>query len=605
MVRTIRFFMPALMSASVAWAAPLETRGRVDAVTVYRGQALVTRLVEAGGEPGLREIVVTDLPEAVVPGSIYAESADGVEIRSVSYRTRPVSADVREEVRKLDEQIRALGDQLAASQRQTALLAEHKAYLAKLEQFVAPTATVELTKGVLNAETLKELSSYLLEQRQLLVEEEQKRSIEQRTLQEQSELLNRQRQVLTEGSSNTAREAVVFVELGAGDKGTFRLRYLVGNANWSPSYNMRADADLAEVRVEYYSSIQQMSGEDWSDVNMTLSTATPALVAKAPVLDQLAVALASLEQAQQKGVSDYLSAREELGRKKSQAEQSRNQAFLGNSMLQIQSSAHPQAAGPAGGNDFVLNEVGKELQLLDLIASGGAITRSNKAARTVTDEGVSVTYQLAGRISLPSRSDQQLIQIASTPMKADAYKLAIPLLTSYVYNEASVTNNGSMVLLAGPVSAYLAGQFVGHGELPTVAIGESFTVGFGIDSSLRATRELLEKGDSVQGGNRVMDFTYRLALENFGGVPAKVRLLDRLPTTKDGQIRIELTSKPEHELSQDSTYQQTERKKGILRWEVEVPAQAIATKALNVDYKVRMEFDKQMAITGMPVASAR
>jgi len=34
------------------------------------------------------------------------------------------------------------------------------------------------------------------------------------------------------------------------------------------------------------------------------------------------------------------------------------------------------------------------------------------------DEGVSVTYSLASRTSLPSRSDTQLIQIASVPMKA-------------------------------------------------------------------------------------------------------------------------------------------------------------------------------------------
>ena len=40
-----------------------------------------------------------------------------------------------------------------------------------------------------------------------------------------------------------------------------------------------------------------------------------------------------------------------------------------------------------------------------------------------------------------------------------------------------------MVLLAGPVASYMAGQFVGHADIPTVAAGEQFDVGFGIDSS--------------------------------------------------------------------------------------------------------------------------
>ena len=46
------------------------------------------------GGAGLREVVVSGLPEAVEPGSIYAEAAEGVQIRSVSYRERPVAQDV-------------------------------------------------------------------------------------------------------------------------------------------------------------------------------------------------------------------------------------------------------------------------------------------------------------------------------------------------------------------------------------------------------------------------------------------------------------------------------------------------------------------------------
>ena len=55
----------------------------------------------------------------------------------------------------------------------------------------------------------------------------------------------------------------------------FRLRYLVDQASWAPSYNVRADAKREKVLLEYNASIQQKSGEDWTGVQMTLSTATP------------------------------------------------------------------------------------------------------------------------------------------------------------------------------------------------------------------------------------------------------------------------------------------------------------------------------------------
>src|SRR3954451_16855519 len=68
----------------------LEVKGKLDAVTVYRGQALVTRLVDVpagtgGGANSLREIVVTDLLAKIVANSLYAESADVAEVRLVLY----------------------------------------------------------------------------------------------------------------------------------------------------------------------------------------------------------------------------------------------------------------------------------------------------------------------------------------------------------------------------------------------------------------------------------------------------------------------------------------------------------------------------------------
>ena len=238
--------------------------------------------------------------------------------------------------------------------------------------------------------------------------------------------------------------------------------------------------------------------------------------------------------------------------------------------------------------------------MLDLV-NPAKVERSGKPSHDADSEGVSVSYQLTGRTSLPSRSDRQLIQIASLPMKAEVYRVAMPVLTSAVYEEASVVNNSKMVLLAGPVSTYIAGQFVGHGDMPTVSIGESFTVGLGIDSSLRARRELVKKNESIQGGNRVVDFTYLLSVENFGPEPAQVRLFDRMPTAKENEVKLALVE-PGQKLSEDPRYEQHDRKKGILRWDVKVPAQSIGAKALTLDYQMQMEYDKQLSIAGLPAA---
>ncbi|MBX9790140.1 MAG: mucoidy inhibitor MuiA family protein [Pirellulales bacterium] len=611
----------ALFSLVVASTArsveALEARGILDTVTVYRGQALVTRLVDVPGPTGLREVVVTDLPEQVVAGSIFAEGAAGIEIRSVRYRQRPMSADVREEVRKLDEQQRAIEDQLTANQQHQNVLNDQKTYLAKLEGFVAPTATVELTQGVLNADTLRALSEYLLTQRRELAEQELQLGKERRQLSQELELLNRQRAVVTGSSARTAREAVVLANLTA-DAGKLRLKYLVQQATWSPNYAARAAADQKRVTLEYNAQIQQMSGEDWTDVEMILSTATPSLVARAPELEPLTISLVHNAPVQQAAApapaQDYAAAKSELSERRRQLEYSRAQSA---NMPPQEPAAPGQAAGVHAGEagvdlfsgggrvnpfDVELNTVAAEDQVLDLLnrRDDGPVASSTRVPRSAD---ISVTYRLPMRTSLPSRADQQLVQIALLPLEGEFYKLASPILTAHVYNEALVTNQGETVLLAGPVSSYLADQFVGQGELPTVAVGETFTLGFGIDSSLRASRELVKQDETIQGGNRVVDFTYRVSIDNFGADVTAVRVFDRVPKAKDGEVKLTLVSTG-RELSDDPRYRQAQHGKGLLRWDVSVPAKAAGPQAFAVEYQLRLEYDRQMSIVGSPLAQA-
>lgn len=598
-------------------SATLAQRGKLDTVTVYRGQALVTRLVEVPGAAGLCEVVITDLPAQMLPGSIFAEGGEKLVVRSVRYRERPVDQDIREEVRALDTKIRGFQDALETNAKQLELLTQQRNYLDKLEQFTAPTANIELTKGVLNADTLKALSEFLLDSRRQAAESELELAHQRRDVGEQLNLAERERQVLTGDSARRLREAVVFVEVRGDAGGQLRFGYLVSQASWSPSYNLRGGGDEQQVNVEYNASIQQMSGEDWTDVVMTLSTATPSLVAKAPTLSPLTITL-SRQPADESAFAekpaavnrDYAAAKAQLNVRLRQLEEQRSQLFAQqrNSHPGVNASA-PQLAdgnqqfevGASNGNqgDAALNSVAAEDQVLDLLVQGdvAALAKPNSAQT----EEVSVTYTLPMRTSLPSRADQQLVQIAALELPASFYKVAVPMLTQHVYDEATVTNGSELVLLAGPVSTYHASQFVGLGQIPTVASGESFNVGLGIDSSLRAKRELANKGESLQGGNRVVDFTYRLGVENFGGKPVKIRLLERMPIAKNSDVKLTLVeSGPE--LSADPGYLQTARKQGMLRWDVEVPARAVGVDELNLEYQFRLEYDKQLSIAGLPVA---
>ena len=107
--------------------------------------------------------------------------------------------------------------------------------------------------------------------------------------------------------------------------------------------------------------------------------------------------------------------------------------------------------------------------------------------------------------------------------------MATPVLSTYVFREAEIRNESDIDLLGGPVTVYVESRFVGRAEIPTVAQGESFIVGFGADAQLRTRREMVEKTEGVQGGNKEMKMRYRVTVENYKNQPVQVRLFDRLP----------------------------------------------------------------------------
>src|SRR5206468_2078945 len=108
---------PAAPAAAVE-APPKSAPSRVAAVTVYQGNALVTREVDVPEGRGLVEVVVTPLPPQTIDSSLYAEGTDGTHVLTTRYRTRAVKEDTRAEVRAKEEQIRKLKQEAERMQKE-------------------------------------------------------------------------------------------------------------------------------------------------------------------------------------------------------------------------------------------------------------------------------------------------------------------------------------------------------------------------------------------------------------------------------------------------------------------------------------------------------
>jgi uncharacterized protein (TIGR02231 family) len=573
------------VASAAAWAAapppePAGVKGKVEAVTLYRSQALVTRSVPVEGGAGTVELVVTGLPDQVVPDSLFAEAPAGIEVRAVRFRQRAVGEEPREEVRKLDQDIEGVNDRIAAAKKKQEVLTQRLAYLAKLDEFTAATAKADLAKGVLNYEALEKTSLFSFKQRDSIADDMLKLDAEARTLAKELALLQRRRTELTAGATRTVSEALVFLDKRDAAKGALKLSYVVSEAGWTPAYNFRSAKDGKAVSVEYNALVHQLSGEDWAGVTLTLSTASPALAAQGPGLAPFRVTLAAAEgQAPPQG-------KDVAG--KFQMAQKRLSEFRGRQQALVGGKANLDA-------NWEMNRAANEGQWAELAAGRDVLEQIRREPATA--EGPSVIYPLKDPVSLASRPDQQMLRIQDMELAAQFYHVATPVLTAFVYREAEMTNNAAEVLLGGPVSAYLDGRFVGRGELPTVARGETFVMGFGADPQLRARREVLPKSERIQGGNREISLKYRLAIENYKDAEAKVRLFDRIPhPEREADIRVTLDTMAD-KLSDDKLYLRLEQPKGILRWDITVPAKASGEKARLVEYGYKVELARTLTFT--------
>lgn len=137
-----------------------------------------------------------------------------------------------------------------------------------------------------------------------------------------------------------------------------------------------------------------------------------------------------------------------------------------------------------------------------------------------------------------------------------------------------------------------------------VASGEEFKAGFGVDPTVLVEKSLVDKKEHIEGGNKVAEFEYKIVISNYGNEGVALRLEDRIPFNPSGAVQVKLIeAKPE--LSQDKEYQETQSRKGLLRWDLKVSANAVNDKAFIVTYKFSTAHDKQMAIQGAEIPAVK
>jgi uncharacterized protein (TIGR02231 family) len=567
---------PAPARAAAPPAGQKLAASRVAAVTVYSNSALVTREVDVPEGLGLIELTVTPLPPTTINGSLHGEGADGIRVMATRFRVRPVLEDTREDVRKLQDELKQL------QQAQEKLEADLKAVqanaqmLTKLEGFTATTAAHAPDKaGPLNGESAIALAKYVMDTRSEKAKEAVALQQQIQANQEKTDFARRKLSELAWDPHRTERDAVIVVDKTNATAGKVRLSYLVDEASWRPEYKVRAGKEAKDpVRLEYLAALTQHTGEDWANVELVLSTAQSTLNAAPPDLQVLQVTVVAAGKAPAAPHAGDAELEAQVRHLRAKAQQDFNQRKVSTGV-------------------GLFNTAAALDQSWELLNPEAAVRRG--CALSVR-EGPSVTYPLGSRLTLPSRTEEQNLEVARIDMAPEYYYKAVPVLTSHVYRLANLTNKSNYVLLPGEATLYVGDDFVGQMSLPLVAIGEPFAVGFGVDPQLQVQRQLVRQKRSIEGGSQVVEYEYLVRLSSYKAERVRMQVWDRLPRAETETVGVSLIKAAPELCSRDETYVREQRPNNLLRWDVEVEPGMNGKKALEIDYEFKMAHAPQMAI---------
>jgi hypothetical protein len=273
-------------------------QSRIDAVTVYRSGALVTRSaplsIDADGFP--ESVVLADLPLAMDDTSLrFGVEGEGELPLAVDASVVLAPGSAAPELEPaIDEELEQARLELT---RREAAVQQLRTEQKRLEG-LSPTGRPEPEEGQPPADSPTEARIALLDFRAAQVrrvvtalaeaEEAARQASEQvRGLKE------RRRRA---SSARAAREhelrKSVRVRLeggGAGANARLVVRYVVPGAQWTPAYALRLDERLGSARVEARALVRQLSGEDWRGVALTLSTASAQAWTELPELRSLRI----------------------------------------------------------------------------------------------------------------------------------------------------------------------------------------------------------------------------------------------------------------------------------------------------------------------------
>ena len=528
-----------------ALCAEMNVESAIEAVTVYPDGATVTRLIVVDLPAGDTTLIARDFPPGLDPASLRVEGESAAAVTIGAIDARPPRAERPASKPEIERRIEALRDERKVLDDKIAAETARKEFAQRFANNV-PFGLGE--KG--EARPLTEWrAAFGAVADEIATADAAMRDARQK----QREIDRELARLDFELKSNPPRKMEVRVDLAASAnaRSTLRVTYTVRGARWQPLYDARLDSGSRErkpaIELVRRAEIVQQTGEDWSDVALSVSTVRTSKGGSAPELSSLIVRYPS-----------------------PQRPRAAEQRFEQPVAPSLADSLH-QDRGAA-----------------NYAAIENAYKQAREAEGTIESGGYQVVYRIPGRISVAANEGAKSFRVSTGKVSPDLLSRAAPALDETAFIEASFKNSEEAALLPGRVALYRDGIYVGRGQIVLTPKDETVRLGFGADDKvkvMRATVRKIEGSTGIITSAKTDEREYKITVRSGHERPIRVVIEDRLPVSEVDDIKVELLP-----VTTPPTERDVRDRRGVLAWSFDAAPGEI--KEIRLGWRLRWPADK-------------
>lgn len=605
----------AMMAITVAKADEgQKVASKVQKVTVFLNGAQVTRTATVNIVPGTTELVFGDISPELDVQSIQVKANGDFTILSVKHEMNYLGEQSKEkQIEDMRAAQKAIKDKISLQSSLLSIYQQEETMLGKNQLVKADNTTLDVVK-------LKEALDFQTQRLTLLKEKQQAVVNLVTDLTVELQKYDKQIADLERGRSTATSNILVKISSKATLQSAFMLSYLVKDAGWYPTYDIRAKNVNSPVTIAYKANVAQQSGEDWKNIKLTLSTGNPTVSGNKEELSPYYLNFGMY----------YMGSPNELSRVTGLVYGTDDKLPLagasvtvkgtsigtvtddkGNYSLQIPHGANTLAVTYIGYQrkeiainstviNFGLKSAGNTLNEVVVVGYGssdGANERReydvDKALRgqvagiavntipvkvNEIENQTNIEFNIDNPYSIPTDGKQYLVEINQFDIKANYQYYVAPKLSTDVFLTAKLTDWNKYNFLSGEANLFFEGTFIGKSLLDTHSVSDTLNLSLGTDKNIVVTRTLQKELNEKQtfGSNKKETKDWVIDLKNRKNQPINLLVEDQIPVSQNSSIEVE---------AQETSGAKPDATTGKVSWNLTLNSQD--DKKLQLKYMVK------------------